>query len=319
MCFSPDIIPLGTQNLNWTQANNTYGGPDLGQNVVGGQVNNIYVRAKNLNAGVASASVSLYYSLSSLLLTPSSWTQLMLPGTSVNLVDGQNNTNIAAQTVALVQAPLLVSALPVPPPGQHYCLIAVANNNNVPATLPQSFPSNAAFCQWVRMNPFVAWRNITYVPSVGNTFTNIQLFGNENSAPATCIFTITGQNLGTVSYLAQCNDSRLSNPFSAQGTFVLQTGTTYTASFAIVVPANISGLNNMMAMSFTLTNANSQPFPASDIVIVYYQVPSQELDELEALVQQPFQFRLHEEAELETQMLIQIGSNSYIVNSGSQA
>ena len=72
-CSSPDIIPAQQQVLSAATLINTYPQNPTNTNINTQQINNIYVRAKNLSSSAASGTISLYWAQSSLILTPSQW------------------------------------------------------------------------------------------------------------------------------------------------------------------------------------------------------------------------------------------------------
>jgi hypothetical protein len=118
------------QTLSWDRANSTYNGPDQGKNIINGGVNNIYVRAKNLNTVTGTGSVQLYYAKASLLLNPhdpkNSWQgiQSSTGRSLLSFVNGSNTTLIAAGEVAISNPSFLLTELS-PVSQDHYCLTAV--------------------------------------------------------------------------------------------------------------------------------------------------------------------------------------------------
>lgn len=154
VCHSPDIIPAGTQpfqnplTLIYDDWNN-----DLGGDIVQGYYNYIYVRGQNLASNAATGDVYLYYSPSSILLSPQDW-----KGNSI----GDTNPKFTATTHGervLGDHPFLWNA-PPQPDGWHYCLISRVVTQEHPNEIPDSFSSSGEFVDWVRNNPAIAWRNI---------------------------------------------------------------------------------------------------------------------------------------------------------------
>jgi hypothetical protein len=189
---SPDIVPnpadpsaLGTQ---WNS--------DLGTNVVTSPgLNRIYVRAWNAYPGPQNGSVFLYWSLPSMLMTPSRW--------SPNMIANQNGTNhanlVAAATgVAVVgDAPFLWS--PENPPEDHFCLISQVVTQFQPDTIPAD-DALENFVEWVRDHPGVAWRNTTTVGVKPGTGLDLTVsFGNPESIALDYLLAVdcTGLPLGT--------------------------------------------------------------------------------------------------------------------------
>jgi len=205
---SPDIIPYQTNMLTWDSANATYGGPDIGQIIITGQVNNIYVRARNLNTSAGSGTVNLYYADASLFNLPSTWTQL--GGASglrdLPFVDGKGNTSIASSVVALCNPAFVLTNFTG---NAHYCIIAVVQTTAHPTGIPTSFSSNAAFSNWVMNTPAVAQRNISYQASSLMTMIRNYSFGNINSTAAYFRVRVVGRgfDIGTP-VLFQCTNQQ---------------------------------------------------------------------------------------------------------------
>jgi len=269
--ISPDIIPYGTGTLTPQNAASTYAPPDIGQPVVNNLVNNIYVRAKNISSASMTGTVNLYYTKSSLFLYPTTWNLIQLPVPFNNLVTTAQppSTTIPAGALSVVQAPFNLGGVPT---GAHYCFICVVNNNGQPFTVPASFGSNAAFVLWVEQNANVAYRNIVLNAGSAANTTLFTTFGNANPTTSTFIFSLVGINLpaGTT-WQASCNDTRLSGPFSANGSF----SSSGTAGTQLDVPANVAGSNSLMSMGWTYTNPSGQPFPSNaEVKVNYYQIPT---------------------------------------------
>jgi hypothetical protein len=60
-CFSPDIIPAQLNVISPSALINSYGTDPTNTNINTQQINNIYVRARNLASGPASGTIGLYY------------------------------------------------------------------------------------------------------------------------------------------------------------------------------------------------------------------------------------------------------------------
>jgi len=268
-CQSPDIIPYQNGTLAWSTANSTYTGPDLGKSIINGGVNNIYVRAKNLNTVPGAGAVNLYYANASLFLLPKTWTQITSAGgvKSLSLVDGTGQTSIAAGGIALSNPSFLLTGLP---PGPHYCLIATVQTTAHPITIPTSFPTNSAFSQWVQNNPAVGWRNISYAPNAQVQVIRTLAFGNVNQKQEYFYFRIAGRGFvpGTP-VNCQCTNSacpinqNLTLPApDAEGNQI--------TGFQTLVPANFWG-----DLVITVTSP-SGPFPSgATMTTSYYQIPDE--------------------------------------------
>ncbi|HEX9963864.1 MAG TPA: hypothetical protein VGB04_02655 [Allosphingosinicella sp.] len=192
-CESPDIIPVLGGTLNWASANSTYSdGIDHGQNIVDHGLNNIYVRAFNKGSD-GSGTVALYSSPNSLFLSPP-WTPVTTAGgsDSVTFFGSTGSTIVAAGTVALSSQPFMIQALKPLPGDLHYCLISVVQTPSHAVAVPTSFASNAAFVDWVQMNPAVGWRNVGLVPNSSTEILITHGFGNDDSVSRYYIFKFTG-------------------------------------------------------------------------------------------------------------------------------
>ena len=302
---SPDIIPYQNAVLTWDYANSTYSGPDIGKAIINGGVNNIFVRAKNLNGSVAgSGTVELYYSKASVFLLTNKWTQVQSAGgdKSLPFVNGSGSTSISPGGIALSNPSFYLTGLP-PVSGTHYCLIAVVQTTAHPVTIPKSFTSNAAFALWVQNNPAVGWRNISYAPNTKTEVSRIFGFGNVNKSPAYFTFIIVGRGFVTGTKInCQCTDQNcpvnvdLSLPKpDTQGNQIV----TFTTS----VPSGFWG-----DMVITATSP-SGPFPPdATLTMSYYQVPNMS-DNLEKVVARRFVTAsgVKEDSTFTTSMLIKLG------------
>lgn len=268
---SPDIVPRQSGTLTWATANSTYNGPDQGLSILNPGVNNIYVRAKNLNTVAGTGTVSLYYANASLFLMPNTWTGISSAGgaSSLALVDGTGNTSIAAQGVAISSPSFLLAGLPA---GPHYCLIAVVQTPTHPVAIPTSFTSNAAFSLWVQNNPAVGWRNISYQPNTAIQMIRTFNFASVNPTSAYFHFRILGRGfVAGTAINAQCTDQTCPINQNMNLSAPDVNGNQITG-FDASVPGNFTG--NLV---FTATSP-SGAFPiGATLTVTYYQYPS--LDE----------------------------------------
>lgn len=267
-CQSPDIIPYQSGSLTWTAASNAYNGPDIGMNIVNGGVNNIYVRAKNLNTVAGPGAAGLYYANASLFLLPSTWTQILSAGGGnlLSFLDGSGSTSIGPGAIGLTNPSFLLTGLP---PGPHYCLITVVQTPAHPITVPTSFPSNAAFTQWVQNNPSVGWRNISYAPNSSTQVVRIFGFASVNPTSGYFHFRILGRGFATgTPVTAQCSDQGC--PINQNLTLPAPdiNGNQITG-FDASIPGNFS--SNLVVT----TTSPSGPFPTgATLTVTYYQYPS---------------------------------------------
>jgi hypothetical protein len=267
-CQSPDIIPVQSGSLTWATANSTYAGPDQGQGIINGGVNNIYVRAKNLNTVAGAGTASLYYADASLFLLPTTWTQINSAGGAgaLSLVDGTGNTNIAASGIAISSPSFLLTGLP---PGPHYCLISVLQTATHPIQIPATFPSNAAFALWVQNNPAVGWRNISYQSNTSTQIIRTFSFASINPTPAYFHFRVLGRGFATgTAVSAQCTDQTC--PINQNMTLPApDVNGNQITGFDASVPANFSG--NLVVTATSPSGA----FPkGATLTVTYYQYPA---------------------------------------------
>jgi hypothetical protein len=280
VCQSPDIIPYGTGTLDLTKATSTYGGPDIGQNVlVMPGTNNIYIRGRNLRSGTETATVALYYADPSLFLLPQQWKKNQVTAAdstaNVNLV-GPSGTTLNAGDICLTQEAFYLKNLP----GRHHCFIAVVKTPNTTVTIPDKFASSSHFVQWVQNNPAVAWRNIDVEPNTVTQILKTYQFGNPENVSNQFFFNIVGRNVPqgtTVS--VQCTDSNCT--FSQTLTMPAPyKGNISVTGFDQTVPANFQS-----AITVTATPPAGQKFPAkSSLSVNYLLIPPYDITPLHAEV-----------------------------------
>jgi len=299
---SPDIIPFQDKVLTWTEANSTYAGPDIGKAIVNGGINNIFIRARNLNSVAGAGKAELYYTDYSLVLIPARWVPVLSAGKekSLSFVDGSGKTAIAPNGIAISNPSFLLTGLP---PGPHYCMITVVQTTAHPVTIPASFSSNAAFSQWVQNNPAVGWRNISYSPNTLTQMSRIMRFGNINLQAAYFTIVITGRGFvpGTM-IRSQCTDAACPIDQSAplptpdtQGNQVI--------SFVTSVPGNFWG-----DLVVTATSPGGKFPTGASLTISYYQIPNAS-DALDMAVARRFitASASGENTDFATAMLIKLG------------
>jgi hypothetical protein len=159
-CTSPDIIPNGS--LPYSGDPNTFFAgnyaSDVGKNVLAGEQNYIYVRAKNLAPAAEAGQVFLYWSKASLLNWPSIWSGNTLrteqQSTSVEISATKDGQVVVGQT-PFVWSPTMIT-------DDHYCLIS----RMVTAKHPNPIPADGTiddFTKYVINNRGVGWRNVTLV------------------------------------------------------------------------------------------------------------------------------------------------------------
>lgn len=275
---SPDIIPYQAGSVTWADAAGQMGA-DIGKQFVDGGVNNIYVRARNLNVGTVTGTVALYYARASLFLTPVQWQQLADPAgnSDLDFVNGTPSTSIAADGVALCNPAFLLTGLP---DGDHYCLITVAQTVTQPpqppappVVIPQSFASNADFVLWVQTNPSVAWRNLDVVPNPQANLIRTLTFGNDDSASDNFVFQAVCTGFAQGSLLrSQCTDARC--PFDRTDPIPLpDVNGNQVVTFNQVVP----GGNFLSSMTATAIAPAGGTIAGASMAIDFYQVPDESI------------------------------------------
>lgn len=196
---SPDIYPVGTQPLadpdtllaTWNK------GPtaNIYWNSTSPVTNYIYIRTTNLYPGanpwypdpetgvLVPNQLYLYYSLASLLLMPSQWSNQMIPTAA-----GQSpaTTTATVQGEHGVAAPVFQWVTNPPPQGDHYCLIARAVTHGHPNPIPRD-GTLTNFCNYVRDNPSVAWRNVSvvYIASQPTKASRLSTLAESAALPGT--------------------------------------------------------------------------------------------------------------------------------------
>jgi hypothetical protein len=318
---SPDIIPFQGNILSGSTAATTYNGPDIGMPFVQPGTNNLYVRALNLcPTATERGAVQLYYSPSSLMMSPSLWinNQVLTAGGgfAVGFVNQAGSLQLNPNDICITAEAFSLSSLPSNPQGGHYCLVAVVSTSNTTVTIPSSFSSNAAFAQWVQNNPAVAWRNITVVPNTVPQILQTMTFGSDDNNAGSFHFRVVGQNLpvGTT-VVAQCTNVQCIINQSLAMPAPDPNGNQF-AGWDQSIPGNFQS-----ALTFTVTPPAGQSFsPNSSLATTYYQYPPDQPTQLHMDVGRFAQIsRMGTDAvsRTTTQFMIQLGQcNINFVNPG---
>ncbi|KAA5536146.1 hypothetical protein F0919_00295 [Taibaiella lutea] len=279
---SPDIINYGTTTLTVAQAVSSMGSYINGT-FTDGQSNNMYVRAQNIGPNAASGYVTLFAVPSSLLLTPQSWLpcQISQPSSLENFYDQGNLAQIQPGEVCLNTTAFNYSGSPG---GGHFCLIALASGaNGMPFPIPDNFPTNAGLAGWVLDNPNVAQRNMDYGAVSGTTGTMNATVGNNNDIATTFVVTLTPGPGNTfpagTTVSASITDTRA--PYAPP---VQQWAAGGISFYNLVIPPNINGASDSPLINMTLTiqlPVGASFSGTSPILVTYYQVPTNQNDDLE--------------------------------------
>jgi hypothetical protein len=163
---SPDIIPSGIVPINNPQAffASNYS-QDVGQNLVTGGPNYIYLRTKNLANGKESGKVSLYYTPASLLLYPNKWQNNQLKTSDQQtevFIQANNPGDIAVTDNPFRWEPASIS-------GDHYCLISRVSTPKYDNPIP-TVGSFTDMTEFILNHPGFGWRNVSLTDANSPTF-----------------------------------------------------------------------------------------------------------------------------------------------------
>ncbi|WP_380282396.1 hypothetical protein [Kitasatospora purpeofusca] len=264
---SPDIIPFGSDILDFGLLESSYDGPDLGLShpIVYGQLNRIYVRGKNLRTGCpASGNVRLYYAPGGLLLDPRAWTPLTAEagGTAVPFTVRGGAREVPPGQICVSRSAFLWPSQN--PPG-HYCTIATVDTPAHPmsATLP-TFSSLVDYLNWVRYNPNVGWRNIDVIPCRQTRYVLSSLaISNLNNTPTRFVFGISGTDLPSGTATFSNTDQQAPFSLTAQ---IYAPGSDEGYTRSVVLPANYSG-------TVTVVVQLDQPLPCDARIVLRAYTP----------------------------------------------
>ncbi|MEO7260619.1 MAG: hypothetical protein ABI047_05095 [Jatrophihabitantaceae bacterium] len=195
---SPDIIPYGTQTLTQQQLIDTYAGPPVASEIVAANLNNVYVRGRNLYSGATGAAIRLYWAPGNLLVQPSAWAANLVPNTN-----GFDYASLSAQSPdQIMPGDQPFNFTPTLEMGTHFCFVAMVETSRNPNPVPaQNFTGWDAFVSWVRDNANVAWRNVDVVTKLPTQGYESKLeFENPNETDQMYAFTCTwtGMPIGSI-------------------------------------------------------------------------------------------------------------------------
>jgi len=156
---SPDLIarpsPIAPDKVQQEVGAATYGNGNLGQNIERGQINYIYVRAKNLHTAAAEPALNLYYAPNNTFNHPELWRR--------NLAGNAAFGQIAAG--AVLAAPRPIEWLPPNDPA-NFCLIGQIVTGRHPNPIPERFEGIETWYSWASNNPAVAYNNLRVVDEI---------------------------------------------------------------------------------------------------------------------------------------------------------
>lgn len=160
-CVCPDIWVAGQNAIDpatlTTAASYAQGSQN---NVRSGMQNLIYVRGKNGASSSKTCTVTLYYSPSGVILSPSNWERNVIPTDK-----GAPNGNITGAQGAIAVCDSTFNWLnpdPPPPGSDHYCLLAQFNDaqNSNPLPNPENVFDLTAL---ITNNLGWGWRNVSMI------------------------------------------------------------------------------------------------------------------------------------------------------------
>jgi hypothetical protein len=155
---SPDIIPYAQSTLTSDQLISSYSsGVLLDKGVLGGRLNNIYVRAKNNAPGATAGQLYIYFAAANLLVQPSVWKQ-----NKVQNGNGTQYANLSATTnLQITPGDQPFFFTPSQSLGNHFCFLACIEKTGRPSPIPTTnFTSWQNFVDWIRAHANVSWHNV---------------------------------------------------------------------------------------------------------------------------------------------------------------
>lgn len=182
---SPDIVASVDSNGNPQPApdptvftSSSGYGQQFSNQISIGQANYIYVRGLNTTGAATLGRFWFYFVESNVVLWPQNWqsSNITVAGNNQNYAD--MTTPLAANQVGVTNPPFIWTAPNLQQSGDHYCMIAFAQNvpTGQPLPAPQS-PAPTGFmgswdqlAQFVINNPNMAWRNTVDVSRNTPTF-----------------------------------------------------------------------------------------------------------------------------------------------------
>lgn len=179
----PDIIPWGQTSVQDPQqtfgsatGSSTSYDQNPGLNINANNVNYIYVRGKNTGTADTTTMTYLWYSPSNLLLWPQQWMTnqyMILPDQKSNPTQYLTMT-AQPGAICVVPAPFVWLDPPMPPTGQHYCLITMTGTAlqiEEMSTSATQIISADGLGAWIAANGGTGWRNVVTVDTGSPDFT----------------------------------------------------------------------------------------------------------------------------------------------------
>lgn len=190
--YSPDVIVWGNElipdpDVFLVQNYNTTWYKDI----VVGETNYIYCRAKNLYTLPQTGSLYLYYAPGGVMSDIAVWRKNQLstaiPGQNYLKLNARRPGEVVVGDTAFEWKPKVAG---------HFCFVAQITTARNPNPLPPSFSSTQQYVKWVLDNPAVAWRNVTVVNNASPPqFQQQYAFQNLDDFEREYIFVMSSQNL----------------------------------------------------------------------------------------------------------------------------
>lgn len=161
---SPDIIVrsalVADPNASFGEGSGTENSDSLSSEVEAGQDNFIYVRMRNRSntAAANNATVTVYWSEPSTLVTPDLW----------HRIGETAPVNVPAGDTLVVAGPITWPAADIPFTG-HYCFIGIINQARDLAPLVPLATGMTGFSAFIRNNNNVTWRNFNVIDEVADS------------------------------------------------------------------------------------------------------------------------------------------------------
>lgn len=199
---SPDIVPSGQSPMSQEELLGSWIA-ELGQPLVKGAVNHIYLRCRNLLPQGQAISLSLYWAPASLQLYPRQWRDNAIAtgagATSVALTATAQGQPLATDTSFLWTPGEIAS-------GDHFCLITRASTDAHPNPIPDCDRIDD-WSLFLADNPLIASRNMAMVDRDVPSLSQSMLF-DLGSLSAKVYFTVTAvKGMAGASVALSCGSS----------------------------------------------------------------------------------------------------------------
>ncbi|WP_027359118.1 hypothetical protein [Desulforegula conservatrix] len=259
---SPDIILSGNHPVSDPSGefgtNSSYESGSPGASLINGQINYIYVRAKNLSSFPVRANVYLYYAPAGLVLTPDQWKNNL-----ITTVSGSDHISLSASSqggIAVTDEPFYF----IPPESSgHLSLVAFLVDPEHPGSIIDPLTSDE-YISFAAQSK-IAFRTMvnaaTTAPVVMETFN----FSNPDQKDSRFLFKITSSGLPSGSYVSLSGGSD-GAAVAIPKTHV--TGSEFSTSTEVTLPA---GFKSALSVSIY---AGASGFPKGASVVASQHVVS---------------------------------------------